>query len=338
MTIKDIARESGFAVGTVSRVMNNHPDVSDATRAKVMKVVNKYGFVLNVNAKRLKMQDRKTIVIIVKGTMSILLNSLLERVLKKIEDSPYNASVIFVDEYDNEASRAKTVFYEEKPIGFIFLGGSPDWFKDDFSVIEVPCVIISNRADNVESDNLSSVSTDDFEASKAISSLLISNGHKKIGVIGGDLKTSEMTRRRYNGFLSAMAESHLEFNEERGYVTAKYSMEGGFNAAEKLLQNCPGVTAIFTMADVMAFGVIRKLADMKRRVPEHISVTGFDGLLSGEYFCPRLTTVQQPLDELVDKGYSLLIDCIEKKRKAEHIFLPCKIISGESVALNATQS
>ena len=238
MTIKDIARESGFAVGTVSRVMNNHPDVSDATRAKVMKVVNKYGFVLNVNAKRLKMQDRKTIVIIVKGTMSILLNSLLERVLKKIEDSPYNASVIFVDEYDNEASRAKTVFYEEKPIGFIFLGGSPDWFKDDFSVIEVPCVIISNRADNVESDNLSSVSTDDFEASKAISSLLISNGHKKIGVIGGDLKTSEMTRRRYNGFLSAMAESHLEFNEERGYVTAKYSMEGGFNAAEKLLQNC----------------------------------------------------------------------------------------------------
>ena len=76
MTIKDIAKESGFAVGTVSRVMNNHPDVSEQTREKVMKVVNKYGFVLNVNAKRLKMQERKTIVIIVKGTSSILLNSL----------------------------------------------------------------------------------------------------------------------------------------------------------------------------------------------------------------------------------------------------------------------
>lgn len=331
MTIKDIAKESGFAVGTVSRVMNNHPDVSEQTREKVMKVVNKYGFVLNVNAKRLKMQERKTIVIIVKGTSSILLNSLLERVLNKIGSSPYNASVIFVDEYDNEAAKAKTIYYEEKPIAFIFLGGSPDWYKDDFGVIAVPSVIISSQADNIESENLSSVSTDDVASSKAMAELLIKSGHKKIGVIGGDLKTSEMTRKRYKGFLQAIEEAGLDFDEGRGYITAKYSMEGGFNAAEKILRYNEGVTAIFTMADVVAMGAIRKLADMGLSVPRDISVTGYDGLITSEYSCPRLATVQQPLDDLVEKGFALLTSCIEKKGRAEHILVPCNITKGESI-------
>ena len=331
MTIKDIARESGFAVGTVSRVMNNHPDVADETRRKVMEVVKKYGFVLNVNAKRLKMQERKTIVIIVKGTSSILLNSLLERVLKKIESSPYNASVIFVDEYDNEAAKAKTIYYEEKPIGFIFLGGSPDWFKDDFGVIAVPSVIISSQADNIESENLSSVSTDDVASSRAMAEMLIKRGHTKIGVIGGDLRTSEMTRKRYRGFLQAIEAAGLAFDEGRGYIAAKYSMEGGFLAAEKILRYNEGVTAIFTMADVVALGAIRKLADMGLRVPDDVSVTGYDGLMTSEYFCPRLATVQQPLDCLVEKGFALLTACIEKTGKAEHILVPCSITAGESI-------
>ena len=84
MTIKDIAKECGCAIGTVSRVLNNHPDVSDKTREKVMAVVEKHGFVLNTNAKQLKAQERKNIVIIVKGASSTLLNGLLEKIQKKL--------------------------------------------------------------------------------------------------------------------------------------------------------------------------------------------------------------------------------------------------------------
>ena len=79
MTIKDIARECGCAVGTVSRVLNNHPDVSEKTRARVMAVVERYGFVVNANAKQLKSQERKNLAILVQGTSSTLLNSLLVR-------------------------------------------------------------------------------------------------------------------------------------------------------------------------------------------------------------------------------------------------------------------
>ena len=100
MTIKDIAKECGCAIGTVSRVLNNHPDVSEKTRQKVMAVVEKHGFVLNTNAKQLKTQDRKNIVIIVKGASSTLLNGLLEKIQKKIENLPYTASVVVLDESD----------------------------------------------------------------------------------------------------------------------------------------------------------------------------------------------------------------------------------------------
>ena len=89
MTIKDIAKECGCAIGTVSRVLNNHPDVSDKTREKVMTVVEKHGFVLNTNAKQLKAQERKNIVIIVKGASSTLLNGLLEKIQKKFGRSQF---------------------------------------------------------------------------------------------------------------------------------------------------------------------------------------------------------------------------------------------------------
>src|SRR5574344_2199819 len=88
MTIKDIAKECNCGIGTVSRVLNNHPSVSEETREKVLSIVNKYGFILNKNAKELKMHDNKTIVIFVKGTSNVLLNSMLEVIQKKIETLP----------------------------------------------------------------------------------------------------------------------------------------------------------------------------------------------------------------------------------------------------------
>ena len=128
MTIKDIARECGCAIGTVSRVLNNHPDVSEKTREKVLAVVHKHNFILNENAKLLKAQDCKMLKVLVKGTSNILLNSLLERIQKRMEQLPYTASVVVLDEYDNEAKAANRIYYEQKPVGIIFLGGSPDLF------------------------------------------------------------------------------------------------------------------------------------------------------------------------------------------------------------------
>jgi len=331
MTIKDIAKECGVAVGTVSRVLNNHPDVSTVTREKVMAVVEKHGFVLNENAKQLKSQNRKTLIIILKGTSSILLNSLLEKCLQRIESSPYTAQIVVLDEYENEAKRAKRIFYEQKPVGFIFLGGNPEEYEEDFKTIQVPCVLISNQANNVEDGTLSSVSVDSFDASHKISEYLIQNGHTKIGVIGGDIEIAELSRFRYQGFCAALNEHGISFDYDKAYVTSKYSFDGGAKAVVELLEKYPDLTAIFTMSDVMAIGAIRQLKDMGYSVPDDISIVGFDGIPLAEYCDPRLTTIRQIQDVLVNQGMDTLLNTIERNSQSIHIVTPFELIEGTSV-------
>lgn len=330
MTIKDIAKECGFGIGTVSRVLNNHPDVSDKTREKVMAVVQKHGFVINANAKQLKAQERKNIVVIVKGTSSPLLNDMLEHLQKKLEPSPYTVDVVILDENDNEAASAVRIYYEQKPVGFVFLGGSPDRYAEEFNKVKVPSVLISNAADSVGNEYLSSVSNDNEKAAYYSARYLIENGHEKIGVIGGTLD-SEVSCSRYNGFLKAMEEAGLSFDYETSYEVSKYSMEAGFAAAEKLLQKNKGITAIYTMSDVMAIGACRKLKDMELSVPDQISVIGFDGIDIGAYMCPRLATIRQLKEEMVEKGLYVLLDCIERNGKSVHLHVPFEFVKGESV-------
>lgn len=331
MTIKDIAKECGCGVGTVSRVLNNHPDVSGETRAKVMSVVDKYGFVLNKNASLLKSQDNRTIEILVKGTSSSLLNEMLSVVLNRMEGLSYNASVVVLDEYDNEAYVANRVYYERKPQAMIFLGGNPDKYSDDFAKIKIPCVLVSNAASSATNTNLSSVSTDDMAASEYAAEYLIKKGHKKIGVIGGDFESSEITRKRYEGFLNAMKKYGINFDDKKNYAVSKYSFDGGAAAIRQLVKNNPDLTAIFTMADSMAIGACRALFDMGLKVPDDISVTGFDGLPFADYYYPRITTIRQQATRLADDGLAILLRCLENNEPARHELIPFEFIEGESV-------
>lgn len=331
MTIKDIAKESGVGLGTVSRVLNEQNGVSEATREKVQAVIDKYGFVLNQNAKLLKTQERRTIVILIKGSSSIFLNSLLEGIQKRLEPLPYTTDVVVIDEYDNEAQRACRCFYERKPAGMIFLGGNPDVHKDDFAKVQIPCVIISNFAYSVDNPNISSVSIDDREASACMAEYLLKKGHSKIGIIGGNMDSPEPARRRFEHFTKTLAKHGVDFDSKRNFVAAKYSFEDSAQAARTLLKQTPDITAIFTMADVMAIGAIRALKDMGYSVPEDISVTGFDGLDLAKFYCPSLTTIQQKNELLVEQGLSLLLDRIEHHKPCKHILVPFEFIEGESV-------
>lgn len=330
MTIIDIAKKSGYGVGTVSRVLNNHPNVSETARKKIMKVIEEYDFVVNKNAQLLK-QPSKNILILVKGTSNILLNSILEIIQKEIAKTKYTSSVFVLDEYENEALRALQFYYERRPVGIIFLGGNPQRYVTDFEKIKVPCVLVTNQAGNVENKNISSVGTDDQGASKEITKFLIDNGHKNIGVIGGNKDNSEITERRYLGFISAMEENSLEFDYATQYITTTYSFEGGAVAAKEFAKKANRPTAIFAMSDAMAIGAIRQFADMGIKVPEDISVVGFDGLPFTQYTCPRLTTIKQFENQLAKKGLDLLLNILEESETYSHDTVPYKLILGETV-------
>ena len=332
MTIKDIARLSGFGVATVSRVLNNHPDVSGETRRWVLAVVEENGFQPNNNAKRLKQQAGNSVLILVKGTQNMLFAGLVERLQALLGENDQDASVHYLDEDGDEVGYALRLCRERKPPGILFLGGDLDRFRQGFGAITVPCVLLTNTAQGLGFGNLSSLTTDDRAAAAQVIGFLAEKGHRHIGVLGGNWACPQISYRRLLGCRERMEQLGLPF-EETQCEPCRYSMADAYEAARRLLGRCPELTAIFAMSDVMATGAIRAIRDLGRRVPEDVSVVGYDGVPISDYLVPRLATVRQDTQLLAQRGVELLLRSIRRPDSSPvHDVVPFRLIPGESVA------
>ncbi len=331
MTIKDIARESGYSVGTVSRVLNNVPGVSDASRAAVMAVVDKYNFQLNNNAKLLKQQNNSGIAIIIKGTQNMLFAAIVESLQGLVEKRGYACSMSYIGEEDDEVGEALRICRERRPLGIMFLGSNQQFYDFRFEQIKVPCIMVTNQAKELDIPNLSSVGTDDTEAARTAILHLLDLGHEYIGVLGGNMESSLPARMRYEGCKVAFEERKVPFDRERQYEAAYYTISSGYHAMERLLDRMPEVTAVFCMSDVMAIGAMRLISDRGLRVPEDISVIGFDGIDMGRYTMPRLTTMRQHREMIASRSVEILLDCIENGAEAVHEVELFHLVPGESV-------
>lgn len=332
MTIKDIARLSGCGVTTVSRVLNNRPDVSEETRRKVMAVVDQYGFMPNTNAKQLKQQADSSIALIVKGTQNLLFADLVEEIQTLLREADQDTAVYYLDEDANEVAYALRLNRERRPRGFLFLGGDLEQFKEGFAPITVPSVLLTNSAQELGFDNLSSFTTDDEKAAEQVIELLVSLGHRNIGVLGGNLSGSQISYRRLKGCKEACDRLHIPLDLEQQCEQCRYSMPDAYSAAERLLLRRPDLTAVFALSDVMALGAIRAFSDMGKRVPEDISVVGYDGVVTGQYSLPRLTTIRQDTKQLAEQSVDSLLRGFVRGGHPVHGVVPFQMVSGESVA------
>lgn len=332
MTIKDIARLSGCGVATVSRVLNHHPDVSEKTRQRVMAVVEEQGFQPNNNAKHLKQQAGTSIAIVVKGSQNMLFADLVEQIQALLRESGREAAVYYLDEDANEVACARQLCRERKPVGILFLGGDLDHFRTDFRHVSVPCVLLTNSARDLGFENLSSLTTDDEQAAFQVIAYLLEKGHRQIGVLGGNWSSSQISYRRLQGCKRAFESWGVSFDPERQAEPSRYSMAEAYAATGRLLERCPELTAIFTMSDVMAMGVIRALRDLGKRVPEDISVVGYDGISMGRYTVPRLTTICQDTRSLAERGVDLLLRNLLGRACPVHEVVPFRLLEGESAA------
>ena len=333
VTIKDIARLAGVGVATVSRVLNHHPDVSPATRKKVMEVVEEQGFEPNCNAKHLKQQVGTTIAILVKGTQNMLFADLVERVQRKLREAGRETSVYHLDEEDNEVDFALRLCRERKPPGILFLGGDREFFARGFAPIQIPAVLLTSSAEGVPFRNLSSLTTDDAEGGRLAVEYLLKQGHREIGFVGGHNSPTQVGYQRLLGARDALAAWNLASDRRELWEPCRYSMADGCAAARRLLKRCKNVTAVFAMSDVIAVGVMRAAYEMGKRVPEDLSVVGYDGTPMADYLVPKLTTVRQDPEYLAQEGVKLLLHAMEDGlTRPVHAIAPPQLKPGESVA------
>ena len=329
-TIKDIAQKAGVSVTTVSRVLNKRPDVNQATREKVERVMAECHFVGNANARGLKQTDSENVAIILRGRENPFLNSLAEAVLLYTHDHEASFLVEYVDETADEFQTAVRLHHEKRVTGCIFLGGRIDERARVLEGIDMPMVFATISAEKANLPRAGSVFIDNRMMGRLAMQTLIDAGHTKIAIFGGARQSDDGFGQRYQGAMEALEKAGIPFDGER-YVDTRFSLRGAYDTARGFFAMKPDTTAVFAMSDTVAMGVIRALADVGRRVPQDVSVVGYDGIEMGKYFLPRLTTVEQPINDIARESVAMLMGMLEKGEEPRHVVVPASLIERESV-------
>ena len=330
-TIRDIAKLAGVSVTTVSRVLNHRPDVNAATREKVERVMAECNFVGNANARSLKQLDGDVAALTLRGRSNPFLSQLAEIMLQFAAETGVSFFLEAIDEKDDEFQTALRLTHEKRARGFIFVGSRVDSRTQVLRGVEAPLVFATVPARELALPRVASVAVDDRRMGRLAMETLIQAGHRRIAIFGGSRNQGDALAERYLGAREACEAAGVPFDEGR-YVETRFSLPDAYGAARAFFPTRGDTTAVFAMSDLVAMGVIRALKDMGKRVPEDVSVFGFDGIEMGKYFLPSLTTIVQPQEEIARKSVEVLLEMMTGGGTGRHITLPAALARRESVA------
>lgn len=335
ITIKDVARICGVGVSTVSRAINNHPDINEETKKLILETIKTYHYIPNDSARNLKRVDAKAIAILVKGITNPFFSKMIKIMEKEIQQQKYSLILHHVEDEIDEVEVALQLIKEKRLRGIIFLGGYFSHTEKKLRQIKVPFVLSTISATNsIPRDIYASVCVDDYQESYKMTKYLCDLGHTKIMHITAHKGDQSIGRLRLNGYLKALEDCGIIVDPDlivpMETIYEAYSMQNGYEITKKFLKKKKEITAIFAISDQLAIGATRAMIDAGYRVPEDVSIAGFDGIDLGRYYCPRITSLKQPVDQMAKESIQTLFDAIENKNKHEHKIFEGEIIEGDS--------
>lgn len=333
MTIKDIAERCGVSVSTVSRVLNNHPDVSEAVRNQVLEVVKATHYVPNNSARDLVKTKSDAIGLVVRGLGNTFYTDIIHTIEVTVRQAGYTLVLHQIRSEDNELLAGAELARSKKLRGLIFLGGRFDYDHDSIAALGVPfvCCTFTNRFGALGEEEFASVSIDDRKEAFRAVEYLIEQGHRRIAILLDSVRDGSIAELRYRGYCEALAAHGIPLDEHLVVEIGDYDMDAAYEGTKRILEKTQ-FTAIFAIADTMAMAAIKALHDAGRRVPEDCSIVAIDGIPLSNYSIPTLTTLVQPKEELGREAARILLAQIEGRNCARHILLPTQLRTGGSVA------
>lgn len=334
MTIRDIARECGVSVSTVSRVLNNRPDVSEAVRRQILSVVERQGYIPNNSARDLVRSQSDAIGVVVRGTGNLFFSDMLKTVSREIDAAGCTMVLRQIDSDADEVKEGAILEREKKLRGLIFLGGRFDYTPAELALIGVPyvCCSYTNRFGSLREEDYASVSIDDHQTAYRAVEVLLQLGHRRIAALIPSTSDRSISQLRCNGYLAALRDSGTAFDQALLAETGgSFEMEDAYRAVHRLVEAGKDFTALFTISDTMAMAAVKALTDHGRRVPEDCSVIAIDGLRLSEYTVPTLTTMVQPAEEMGRQAVQILLDMLQGGSRQRHVRLEATLRQGGSV-------
>ncbi len=308
----DVANHASVSIKTVSRVLNNEPHVQDKLRERVLKAVKDLGYVPSASARNLRSSRTYTIHLIVHNTRSNFIYAIQSGALTASQRHGYTLHWTFLDPSISENKKDLKAWCEQlvsqkRPDGVILI---PPYANNEavntyFNALKIP--ILRVGPNDIEDDN-TTVKIDDCSAARDATQHLIDAGHTHIAFIRG-LENQNATHERFRGYQQALAESGIAFDPNIVFSGA-FDFASGMAAGEKIthLKNRP--SAVFAANDDMAAGVVVTAHKNNLRIPEDISIIGFDDSELAEKIWPPLTTIRQPRIAFGEQAAEILISQI----------------------------
>ena len=333
MTIRDIARRCGVSVSTVSRVLNDHPDVSAANRDKVLQVVRELHYVPNTSARDLVRPQSDGIGLVVRGVGNPFFTGVIRAIERAIEEAGYSMVLHQIRSGEDEVRSGAELARSRRLLGLILLGGCFDYTPEQVALLDVPfvCCTYTNSFGELAEDRYSSVTIDDQREARRAVRLLLEQGHRRIAVLLDSVQDRSISQLRYMGYCRALEESGLRPDPRLVGETGSFEMEAAYRRMTELLRSGADFSAVFCVSDSMAVAAMKAACDQGRRVPEDCSVVAIDGIDMSAYAVPTLTTLVQPQEELGERSVLILVDMIEGRGGNRHVLLPTGLRPGGSV-------
>lgn len=341
ITIKEVAKLCGVGVSTVSRAINNHPDINEETKQKVMDTIRQYNYVPNNSARNLKRSDSKTIAVLIKGISNPFFSDMIQVFERETSRRKYSFVLQHVEEFEDEVEVAIQLEKEKRLKGIVFLGGLSNHTDEKLKQLTVPFVL-STMASMTSGEGFASVSVDDQKESRRMVDYLCECGHRRIALLSAGKDDASIGLLRRRGYQEALEAHGIAYDESlvawTGGGLPTYSMQNGYKLTQELLDSGKEFTAVFAISDSMAIGACKALFDAGKRIPEDCSVAGFDGLEMAAFYEPSITTIRQPRREMAEATIALMFDLIKKKPVEKRLVLDAELVIGRSTGRPRTGS
>jgi LacI family transcriptional regulator len=321
VTIKDVARAAGVSAQTVSRVINDRPDVAIDTRLRIQEVIDNLGYLPSALARSLIQQRSFTLGVVTAGLKYIGPSRTLNGITLRAEELKYSLLLKELPSFTTVAIRPLIQSLISRHVdGIIWavseVGDNQSWVSEVLLDITVPILFITTH----QRPGMFTVSYDNFYGGLVATQHLIDQGYQRIGHITGPLDWWE-ARQRKAGWESALEGAGIQVCNEK-WQEGNWSSASGEQAFRKLLDTYPTIDAVFVGNDQMALGVLQVAHRHGLAIPAELGLIGFDGIPESPFFWPALSTVSQDQTQLGCIAVEKIVNIIESLRLDENPVLP----------------
>ncbi len=327
VTIRDVAAAAGVSHQTVSRVINERPDVAKETRHQVRQVIKDLGYQPSAIARSLIRQRSFTLGVVTAGLGFFGPARVLKGITEKAEEMGFTPLLKELPTFDTEDIEPHLNSLLARQVdGIVWgvpeVGTNRDWLQDRLPELPAPLILVTTQA---RPDlPVSTVSIDNYTGGRIATEHLLEQGYRHIGHITGPLNWWE-ARQRKAGWQDALREAGVQVVDHH-WEEGDWSPTGGEQALYRLLDRYPEMDALFAANDQMALGVVQAMRREGLKVPQDIALVGFDNIPESAHFSPPLTTVYQDLPELGNTAVLELVQTIEASQQGETVGRPVTIL------------